>query len=176
MNVTDPRDSRKLDDVELWHQLSNAIHSRSSADQVLWTMSGIIWAANALLLVALFQGGKLPDSDVASLVISAVGTLLSVMQFFLQGRGLAHIKIYEALIKRLESTLAFSSEYALSPDLNVAEADYYEGGSLVHRLRMGTLFPVRKLMQFTSVAGALLWLAAVGFFLYRMTDGTTLLS
>ena len=90
---------RSLDDPELWRQLSNANTLRSSEDQVLWSISGIFWAANAILLVALFQNGKLPDSHLPRLAISAVGAILSLTQYFLQGRTLGHIKRYEKLIK-----------------------------------------------------------------------------
>lgn len=66
---------------ELWSQLQNAIHLRSSQDQVLWTIFGIFGAANAILLVALFQNGLVPD-DFPWFVISSAGMvcLLSMAQ------------------------------------------------------------------------------------------------
>jgi hypothetical protein len=160
---------RQLTQRELWDQLSNAASLRSSEDQVLWTISGIFWAANAVLLVALFQGGKLPESNVPPLVVSAVGMTLSAIQYFLQGRALGHIQRYEQLMTRLECALGFAPEYAVSADLNTEDADRYLGGrrgNVRFKVRRGTLVSVRRLMQWTSVVGALAWAAAFGFFLY----------
>ncbi len=165
---------RQLTQQELWNQLSNAASLRSSEDQVLWTISGIFWAANALLLVALFQGGKLPEANVPPLVVSAVGMVLSTVQYFLQGRGLGHIQRYEELMTKLEHALAFAPEYAVSANLNTEDADRYLGGrkgNVWRKVRMGTLVPARRLMQGASLGGALLWGAAFGFFLYRASCG-----
>ncbi len=163
------RGKRRLTQTELWKQLSNAISWRSSEDQVLWTISGIFWAVNAVLLVALFQSGRLPDTHPPRLVIAAVGVILSTIQYFLQGRALGHIRRLEELIKRLELALFFDREYAVSADLNATDADRFLGGqkgNVRRKMRMGTLFPVRKLMQYTSCGAALLWLAALGYFVY----------
>jgi len=160
---------RKLTNGELWKQLSNTISLRSSEDQVLWSISGIFWAANAILLVALFQSGKLPDSPIPRLVIPASGFVLSMTQYFLQGRGLGHIRRYEELIKRLEVALHFDDQYAVHADLNAEDADLYLGGrkgNVLRRLRMGTLFPARTLMQRTSIVVAFAWLVAFVILVY----------
>ena len=175
MKSSDAGRKQQLTNGELRSQLSNAISLRSSEDQVLWTISGIFWAANALLLVALFQGGKLPESNVPGLVVSAVGVALCAIQYFLQGRALGHIRRYEELMKRLERALNFESRYAVSADLNAEDADRYLGGrkgNVLRRLRMGTLFPARTLMQVASLGGTFLWLAALGFFVFRTICGT----
>jgi len=169
MNRSGSAGKPKLTNRQLWSQLSNAISLRSSEDQVLWTISGIFWAANALLLVALFQGGRLPDTYPPRFVIASVGVVLATIQYFLQGRALGHIRRYEELIKRLELALHFDDEYAVSADLNDQDADRYLGGqkgNILRKVRMGTLLPVRKLMQFTSCGAGLVWLGALGFFVY----------
>ena len=166
---------RQITQAELWNQLSNAISLRSSEDQGLWTISGIFWAVHAVLLVALFQGGKLPEANVPPLVVSAVGAILSTTQYFLQGRALGHIRRYEQLITRLECALGFAPEYAVSADLNTEDADRYLGGRKGNtwcKACMGTLVPIRRLMQGASLGWALVWAAAFGFFLYRATCGT----
>lgn len=166
---------RQLTQQELWNQLSNAANLRSSEDQVLWTASGIFWAANAVLLVALFQGGKLPEANVPRLVVSGVGMVLSTIQYFLQGRALGHIQRYEKLMTRLEHALDFAPEYAISANLNTEDADRYLGGrkgNVWFKVRRGTLVPVRRLMQGTSLGGALLWATTFSFFLYRASCGT----
>ena len=160
---------RKLNGQELWSQLLNAISLRSSEDQVLWLISGIFWAANAVLLVALFQEGRLPDTLPPRLVIASVGAILSATQYFMQGRALGHIKRYEKLIKKLELDLGFDDEYAVSADLNAKDADEYLGGqkgNIRRKVCMGTLIPVRKLMQWTSCGAAIVWLGVLGFFVY----------
>ena len=164
---------RQLSDTELWAQLSNSNTLRSNEDQVLCSISGIFWAANAILLVVLFQNGKLPDSHLPRLVISAVGAILSLTQYFLQGRTLGHIKRYEELIKRIELKLNFDDRYAISADLNAEDADRYLGkrGNVWHKLKTGTPFRVRKLMQCTSMGGTLLWLIAFVIFLYAAICG-----
>jgi hypothetical protein len=58
---------------------------------VLWAIVGIFWAANAILLVALFQGGQPPSSRYVGPVLSAVGFLFSAAWFGLQRRALSHI-------------------------------------------------------------------------------------
>lgn len=106
----------------MWGQVTNAIRMRARQDQVLWSMSGIFWAANAVLLVALFQGGHLPETLHAR-IIPLVGATLSSIQYFMQGRALAHIARLEDLIRRLETALDFDPRYAVSADLNAGDAD-----------------------------------------------------
>lgn len=166
MNSSGKGKKRRSTNGELRSQLSHAISLRSSEDQVLWTISGIFWAANALLLVALFQGRGLPESNVPRFVVPGVGVALSTMQYFLQGRALGHIGRYEELMKRLESALNVEPAHAVSADLSGEYADHYLGRhrSVLNRLRRGTVFPARALMQRASLAGGLLWLATLGFF------------
>lgn len=51
-------------------QLSNAVALASTTNQIVWTVFGIFWAANAVLLVALFTTGDLPHRT-PGLVVSA---------------------------------------------------------------------------------------------------------
>lgn len=39
---------------ELWQQLGHAVSLDTSENQVVWTIFGLFWAADAILLVALF--------------------------------------------------------------------------------------------------------------------------
>jgi hypothetical protein len=179
MEPSDTHGRRELDPQDLWNQLSNAASLRSSEDQVLWMISGIFWAADALLLVALFQKGELPEANAPPLVVSAVGMALSTIQYFLQGRTLGHIHRYDALITRLERALEraldFAPEYAVSADLNTADADHYLGGhkgNVWRKLRMGTLGRVGSFMQGASLGWALFWAAVFSFVLYRVFCGT----
>ena len=67
-----------LNRPEIWTQLTNAINLRASKDQVLWSIFGAFWGANAILLVALFTTGKPPVESVGA-VVSIVGFSLSLI-------------------------------------------------------------------------------------------------
>lgn len=144
----------KLERSELWLQLTNVISMRSNQDQVLWSIFGAFWAANALLLVALFTTGNLPESSVVGIVISGVGILLSLIWHSIQDRALRHLANYEELMTRIETKLEFDSEYAISPRVNdLAYRQFLRGG-----------IPARKLMPACSIGAAVLWLVGLGFF------------
>lgn len=131
---------------ELWRQLGNVIHLRSAQDQVLWSIFGVFWAANAILLVALFPKGHLPTYPVG-LIISLVGLFLAVVWHKIQNRALGHVKLYEDLIKKLEEELHILPENAVSPSINKALYEKY--------LAKGT--PARKLMPICSQVMMGLW-------------------
>jgi hypothetical protein len=105
----------------VWRQLGNAIQLRSAQDTVLWSIFGVFWAANAILLVALFPKGGLPAYPIGA-IISVVGFLLGIVWYKIQGRALGHVTRYERLMKRLEEELGFDSEeqrkYAISAEIN----------------------------------------------------------
>jgi hypothetical protein len=63
---------------QLWNQLSNAVALVAKQDQIVWAVFGVFWAANAVLLVALFTTGKLPEQSVG-IIVSGVGLALSVV-------------------------------------------------------------------------------------------------
>ncbi|MFC2020584.1 hypothetical protein ACFLU1_02145 [Chloroflexota bacterium] len=155
----------------LWNQLSIANSLRSGEDQVLWTIAGIFWAANAILLVALFQDGDIPATKAPGVVISAAGMLFSILQYFLQGRALGHIRRYEELIRRIEKDgLGLAPRYCVSYELNSVDADKYLGGDkgkIKKMLIMGTLFRVRNLMQISSGSLAVVWFGALIFFIFK---------
>ena len=66
-SVTNEEDKYQLlNRPEKWTQLTNALNLRSSQDQVLWSIFGAFWGANAILLVALFTTGKLPEETVGT--------------------------------------------------------------------------------------------------------------
>jgi len=146
---------QSLNRGELWSQLGNAIHLRSAEDQVLWSIFGVFWAANAILLVALFQGGKFPTFSVG-MVISVVGTLLSIVWHKIQGRALGHVKRHEELMKRLERELGFEDKYAVSAEINREGYSKY----------LGKGKPARKLMPICSLVAAILWGLAFIVFLF----------
>ena len=140
---------------ELWSQLQNAATLRASEDQVLWNIFGIFWAANALLLVALFTSGKPPSAPLVGIVISAVGLSLSFVWYFIQRRSLGHIRRHERLMERIERELRLPPPFAISADVNREDYDLF--------LRSGPR--ARMLMPACSLVGLLLWAITLGIFL-----------
>lgn len=144
-----------LDRLELWTQLTNAIHLTSAVNTVYWTIFGIFGAANAVLLVALFPNGKLPTNCFGS-IISALGIVMSFMWYVMQKRSLAHLERYEKLVERIEKELGFDPKYATSAKINLEDWERY--------LRNGPA--IRPLMRDFSVLALIIWTMAFAFFLF----------
>ena len=145
----------KIKREELWAQLANAINLRSSQDQVLWSIFGTFWAANAILLVALFTGGTLPNDFIVGIVIYSVGTLLSLTWHIMQNRALGNLMRHEALITQIEIKLGLDPDYSVSAELNRKPYDKY--------LQKG--LKARTVMKACSSGGTILWLLALIAFL-----------
>ncbi len=109
----------QLSRSELWTQLANAIALRSSQDQVLWSIFGVFWAANAILFVALFTTGKIPVTGVG-MIISFIGIFMSITWYLIQRRALGWIGKHEALIRLIDSLLfqGLSREAAIINDVD----------------------------------------------------------
>lgn len=150
----------RLDRTELWTQLANALQLRSSQDQVLWSGFGAFWAANAILLVALFPGGVLP-SDPVGLLISVFGALLALVWYVIQERVLGHLMRHEALIAKLEATIGFDPTYALSGELNQELYDTY--------LKKG--LKARNVIKLSSLGVIAFWLIMLVIFIGRFFIG-----
>ncbi len=86
---------------KLWSQLGNAVVLAAKQDQIVWTVFSVFWAANAVLLVALFTTGALPKRPVG-LVVSIVGFAISLVWTAIQHRAIAWLKFYEAVMSELE--------------------------------------------------------------------------
>lgn len=86
---------------QLWNQLSNAVVLVAKQDQIVWAVFGAFWAANAVLLVALFTTGKLPEQSVGA-IVSGVGLALSVVWLAIEHRAMAWLRFYEGILRELE--------------------------------------------------------------------------
>jgi len=137
-------------DSQLSSQLTNAINLRSSQDQVLWSIFGTFWAANAILIVALFPNGDLPPNPNVGIVIESVGFFMCLIWYSIQNRALGHIKRHEALIAKLESRLNIDPAYAVSPKLNTELYKKFLNGC-----------NARTVMSLSSVVGVIFWLVAL---------------
>lgn len=114
-----------MNNTDLNSQLSNVINSRSSQDQVLWTIFGAFAAVNAILLVALFQDGGLPSKLFTGMTISFVGLFISTFWYIMQRRALSHILFLEAVREKIELSLNIMPEHFISPNLNKKLSDRF---------------------------------------------------
>lgn len=149
-----PEHTSGLTPQDLLSQLATTWNLRSSQDQVLWTVFGTFWAANAILLVALFDGGKLPTERTVGAVISGVGFLMSGVWHAIQTRALGHIERYEVLAARLENRLDIPEVLSTSPRRNKVDYDLYVKGH----------FSARNIMPLCSALSAAVWLIALLLF------------
>ena len=120
-----PDKNEPLERSEMWIQLTNAINLRSSQDQVLWSIFGTFWAANAILLVALFTTGDLPTNRIVGIIVATFGTVLSIVWHIIQTRALGHLMRHEELMRKLEAKLDFDPDYAVSAEVNRKSYDQY---------------------------------------------------
>ena len=79
----------------------------------------------AILLVALFTSGTLPSDPLVGIAIAIVGILLSLTWHAVQNRALGHLMRHEMLITKLETSLDFAPDFAVSADLNRGPYDTY---------------------------------------------------
>lgn len=122
----------------LLNQLGNVVLMAAKEDQIIWAIYGVFWAANAVLLVALFTTGGIPK-DLVVLIVSFVGTTLSFIWYFIQRRAINWLKYYEELINRLEEKLKIPNNYAMSPKKNeLLFANIVGKGIRVRRLMIGS--------------------------------------
>ncbi len=135
-------------------QLANTITLVAKEDQIVWTIFGIFWAANLLLLGALFVTGKSPEQPVA-IILSTVGVALCFVWSVVQSRALRFLRFYEGVQKSLEEVLLKGRlEFALSPSLS----DRFDRVP-------GINVPARRVMMASSVMSAVLWAAGAAWFL-----------
>jgi hypothetical protein len=138
-----------------WEQLANAVQLVAKQDQVTWTIFGVFWPANALLLVALFTTGALP-APVIGIVVSVVGLILSIVWTLIQYRAIAHLEFYEALIHRIEEKyLQIPPDVSLSGRINT---------SLFSNKTKGTI-RLRPIMRATGPVTAFLWFLSLIWFI-----------
>lgn len=143
--------------VDFGQQLSAAVSMAAKEDQIAWAIFGVFWAANAVLLVALFTTGG-PPGNLVGIVVSATGAVVSWVWFLIQRRTLAWLAYYEEIIWRLEKDhLGVPEDVALSAWIN----------KTTFRKCVGEGVRVRPLMLISGAVGALLWTVGVILFVCR---------
>lgn len=155
---TAPNDPESFDAQS---QLANAVQLSCKQDQITWAIFGVFWPANALLLVALFTTGNLPEKTVG-IVVSLVGFVLSVVWTLIQYRALAHLVFFESVIQQIESKyLNIPIDATVSARLN---EDLFDKAA---RCTVG----VRGIMKAIGIFSAILWI--ISFFLFLFVVKTT---
>lgn len=149
-NTDHPTEPRKLATTELWDQLRNTTTMVVSQDRSVWSIFGIFWAANAVLLVALFRTGEMPTGLVGKSV-SGVGMLLSLAWLSIQQRALAYLHRYEDLAERIERELSFDPRFALSGKINTEDWERH----------LATGPRARTIMRICSLGVFLAWAAVL---------------
>lgn len=135
-------------DEALENQLAHAIALQCSSNQVLWTVFGIFWAANAALLVALFATGHWPAPTMV-LIVAGVGAVLSLVWFYTQRRVIKYLNFYDAVIHKIECTLA-----GLPSAVHLSKGAKSE----LFQQHVGSDRSVRPVMQVSSAVAVAFWL------------------
>ena len=130
-----------------WNQLGNVVTMAAKEDQIIWAIFAVFWAANAVLLVALFTTGAIPKDNVV-MIISFVGLVLSLIWFFIQRRAIKWLIYYENIINRIEDELKIPDHISIST---------YKNKELYDRI-VGKGVRVRKLMIRSGVVSTSIWL------------------
>jgi hypothetical protein len=136
---------------QLWSQLENAVALVAKEDQVAWTIFGIFWAAEIILLGAVFENGDLPDRTIGP-ILAGAGVVMSIVWALIQSRVLRFLQFYERVMHGLEAELLKGrAEFALSKALNVT----------VFSTASGTDISARLLMIGSSALCTLFWFAVL---------------
>jgi len=143
------------DQNTLQAQLQHVIEYDNNTNDVIWSLFGIFFAVNSVLLVALFQSGDFPKPP-AGTIISLAGALMSLVWALFHRRVLAHKERFEALIKRIEEDLNIPVKYRTSRKTNPEDWQKYMEGKGPG---------ARPLLLFSTWGSFALWLAALLTFL-----------
>jgi len=141
----------------LWTQLGHAVTLIAKQDQIVWTIFGLFWAADAVLVVALFPNGVLPGGTVC-MTVSWLGFVLSALWAVLHFRVVAHPTFYEGMHQHFESELKIPEAFALSGWRNQER----------FRAAMGRTRRARPFMAACPIVWTVLW----GLALLRFWGGS----
>ena len=144
-----------LDRADLLAQLGNAVGLVAKEDQIVWAIFGVFWAANVLLLGALFVTGRLPDDTVGALISSA-GVILCVVWSLIEARAIHFLAFYEAVHSSLEDML-FSGHPSVALGRRLNDKTFKAAGH--------TTIRVRIIMKVSSIGSAIAWLVAAVLFI-----------
>lgn len=143
---------------ERWKQLSNVISLRDGQDLILWTIFGIFWAANVLLVGALLGQGRPPDSGVVGFVIALVGVAMCTAWLGVQRRALFQLTRFDNLITRVESSLDVPASLRARRDREAGPDTPIRGPR------------ARTIMNVCCRLAPLLWVLVAAYFVLRSSS------
>jgi hypothetical protein len=132
-------------DWRLIEQLQIVQQARAGNDNTLWLAFSAFWGFSGLLLVALFDAGKLPTALLPRIAIALSGGLSSLAWYLILRRSIVCLKHLEGLTKAIQHDLQMDSRY----QINVPK-----GGP-----------SARAIMSFCALAAMILWTLALILFL-----------
>jgi hypothetical protein len=142
----------------LWDQLANALGQVAKQDQIAWVIFSVFWAADAVLLVALFTTGQAP-MPLVGIVVCLIGFALSYVWTVIEKRAIGYLRFYEKVVDALERQLNIPPEFALS-------------GAINERFRTEVTGPsTRPLVIWCGRISAILWIGGLLWFVYRLACG-----
>lgn len=145
-----PSHDMPADERSDWARLGNAVNVHNKQDQIYWTVFGIFWPTNAILLMALFPNGDLPRARWLAFVVSLVGFTTCCVWDKVQVRVLGHMERIERTIDRAEARRGVFLEERLYPP-----REYVDSLPPEQRIRGS---PVRELMPLCTGGGIVFWL------------------
>ena len=148
-----------MKNIDYFSQLANATNLRSSQDREQWRVFQIFWAANAILIVALFSQGEFPKNSIGA-IISIFGAVMSWVWFMIHRRVAGHVKRYEVLIERLERKLKIPPRYSVSTELNKKD----------RRLYLNIKPSARTVMAFCSIMVPIIWSLVIIIFIAKLLN------
>jgi hypothetical protein len=107
-----------MKNIIMFRQLDNVVKLASKEDRIIWTIFSIFWAAEALLIVAIFNDHGI-SNELVFLTVSFVGLLISLVWFLVQRRSIKWLEYYEELIRLIEIEIEIPKEFSISPLINV---------------------------------------------------------
>jgi len=141
---------RRPSTEHLESQLQIVSSARIGENQITWTIFGIFWATQVLLVGVLFQGGQFPPNPVLGFGVSFLGVVMSVAWALTQHRSLLHLQRHEDIIKLIEMQLVDRGD--LLPDHQMTMQDLYSGPR------------ARTVMRVCCWAAAIAWLVSLVVF------------
>lgn len=116
----------KLEDVKekesRYNLLTNANNLKMHQDLLVYTIFGIFWAANAILVVGFFQSNY-ESKAFCLIIISIFGLCLSIIWSFIEYSIIKYHEFYEDLVDQIEKDLNIPTKFQTGQD-NVKFNEY----------------------------------------------------
>ncbi len=142
---------KKNNDGMLLEQWKIANNLKMHEDHLLWFISSIFWAANALLLVALFQTSSQFFTLMKWIIIPLFGLGLSIFWYLVGAHVLGYTFFYENLVGRIEEILISDLEFRTGWDNKKHYHKYITGMRL------------KPKMKYIPVIGIIGWISGLFF-------------